>query len=81
LAGQNGGLAKAHVGGEICKVIGSGRNSAPGSENGKPIAKSTLFRHFKNELANGRSMLKARVAGKFYNALDNNERRGQLSWR
>ena len=58
---------------EICKVIGSGRNSASGAENGKPISKSTLFKHFRNELANGRSMLKARVAGKFYNALDNDE--------
>jgi hypothetical protein len=48
-------------------------NSAPGAENGRPIAKSTLFRHFKNELASGRSMLKDRVAGKFYAALDNNE--------
>jgi hypothetical protein len=44
---------------EICKVIGAGR--------------STLFRHFKNELANGRAMLKARVAGKFYAALDDGE--------
>jgi hypothetical protein len=26
-----------------------------------------------SQRANGRSMLKARVAGKFYNALDNNE--------
>jgi hypothetical protein len=72
---------------EICKVIGSGRNSAPGAENGRAISKSTLFRHFKNELANGRSMLKARVAGKFYNALDNNEpwaiqmaMRNQFGW-
>ena len=58
---------------EICKVIGSGRNCSPGSENGRPIAKTTLYRHFKNELASGRAMLKARVAGKFYNALDNDE--------
>jgi hypothetical protein len=72
---------------EICKVIGSGRNSAQGAENGRPIAKSTLFRHFKNELANARSMLKARVAGKFYAALDNNEpwaiqmaMRNQFNW-
>jgi hypothetical protein len=56
---------------EICKVIGSGRNSATGAENGRPISKNVLFKYFKNELANGRSMLKARVAGKFYHALDN----------
>jgi hypothetical protein len=53
---------------EICKVIGAGRN-----EDGKPIAKTTLIRNFKNELANGRAMLRSRVIGKFYQALDNNE--------
>jgi hypothetical protein len=53
---------------EICAVIGSGRN---GEDTGKPISKATLYRHFRNELANGRAMLKARVAGKFYAALDN----------
>jgi hypothetical protein len=53
---------------EICKVIGAGRN-----DDGKPIAKTTLIRNFKNELANGRAMLKARVMGKFYQALDNGE--------
>jgi hypothetical protein len=53
---------------EICKVIGAGRN-----EDGKPIAKTTLIRNFKNELANGRAMLKARVIGKFYQALDDSE--------
>jgi hypothetical protein len=52
---------------EIFAVIGSGRN---GEDTGKPISKATLYRHFKNELANGRAMLKARVAGKFYAALD-----------
>jgi hypothetical protein len=69
---------------EICKVVGSGRNSASG---GKPISKSMLFKHFRNELANGRSMLKARVAGKFYSALDNDEpwaiqmaMRNQFNW-
>ena len=67
---------------EICKVIGDGRNG-----NGAPIAKSTLFRHFKNELANGRAMLKARVAGKFYAALDDDQpwaiqmaMRNQFNW-
>jgi hypothetical protein len=52
---------------EICAVIGSGRN---GEDTGKPISKATLYRHFRNELANGRAMLKARVAGKFYAVLD-----------
>jgi hypothetical protein len=72
---------------EICKVIGSARNSVDGGPSGKPISKSTLFKHFKNELANGRSMLKAKVAGKFYAALDNNEMwaismgmRNQFNW-
>lgn len=52
---------------EICAVIGSGRN---GEDTGKPISKATLYRHFRNDLSNGRAMLKARVAGKFYAALD-----------
>jgi hypothetical protein len=67
---------------EICKVIGAGRNA-----DGKPIAKTTLIRNFKNELANGRAMLKARVIGKFYQALDNDEpwaiqmaMRNQFGW-
>jgi hypothetical protein len=53
---------------EICKVIGAGRN-----EDGKPIAKTTLIRNFKNELANGRAMLRSRVIGRFYQALDDGE--------
>jgi hypothetical protein len=53
---------------EICKVVGGGR--AWDTDSGKPISKTTLFRHFKRELASGRALLKARVAGKFYNALD-----------
>jgi hypothetical protein len=72
---------------EICKVIGAGRNGVRGSDSGKPIAKTTLFRHFRNELASGRAMLKARVAGKFYDALNNNEpwaiqmaMRNQFGW-
>jgi hypothetical protein len=55
---------------EICQVIGAGRGGDPDSDSGKPISKSTLFKHFKNELANGRAMLKARIMGKYYNALD-----------
>jgi hypothetical protein len=54
----------------ICQVIGSARNSDGDATSGKPISKSTLFKHFRNELKNGRSLLKAKVAGKFYAALD-----------
>jgi hypothetical protein len=50
---------------EICRGISSGRN-------GEPVSKPTLSQYFENELANGRAMLKARAAGKFYAALDNN---------
>jgi hypothetical protein len=38
---------------EICKVIGSARG------NGRPIAKTTLYRHFGNEMKKGQAMLKA----------------------
>jgi hypothetical protein len=72
---------------EICKVIGSGRYGVDGGPSGKPISKSTLFKHFRTELAGGRSMLKAKVAGRFYAALDNNEAgaiqmamRNQFNW-
>jgi hypothetical protein len=54
----------------ICQVIGSARNGNGDATSGKPISKSTLFKHFRNELRNGRSLLKAKVAGKFYAALD-----------
>jgi hypothetical protein len=50
---------------EICVVIGSGRGA------GKPIAKTTLFRHFRNEMRNGQSMLKALVMGRYRAALAN----------
>jgi hypothetical protein len=70
---------------EICKVVGGGR--ARDTDSGRPISKTTLFRHFKKELASGRAMLKARVAGKFYAALDNDEpwaiqmsMRNQFGW-
>jgi hypothetical protein len=55
---------------QICQVIGSARNGTGDAVSGKPISKSTLFKHFRNELRNGRSLLKAKVAGKFYTALD-----------
>jgi hypothetical protein len=70
---------------EICKVVGGSR--ARDTDSGKPISKTTLFRHFKTELASGRAMLKARVAGKFYNALDEDQpwaiqmaMRNQFGW-
>jgi hypothetical protein len=44
---------------EICKVIGSGR------DRGKPIAKTTLYRHFRTEMQNGQAMLKALVMGRY----------------
>jgi hypothetical protein len=55
---------------EICKVIGDGRG------NGKPIAKTTLYRHFSNEMKNGpagynknpKLTAKARKAGQEANA-------------
>jgi hypothetical protein len=50
---------------EICKVIGDGRG------NGKPIAKTTLYRHFSNEMKNGPAVLKARITTKYYAALEN----------
>jgi hypothetical protein len=76
---------------EICQVIGAGRNR-DGTENVEdtgrtPISKATLYKHFRNELANGRAMLKARVAGRFYNALDEDQpwaiqmaMRNQFGW-
>jgi hypothetical protein len=46
-------------------VIGSGR------DKGKPISKSTLYRHFRNEMKNGSAMLKALVMGRYRAALAN----------
>jgi hypothetical protein len=63
---------------EICKVVGGGR--ARDTDSGKPISKTTLFRHFKTELASGRAMLKARVAGKFY-MRSTRTSRGRSRWR
>jgi hypothetical protein len=39
----------------------------------RPRSLAQLIRNFKNELASEHAMLKARVAGKFYAALDNNQ--------
>jgi hypothetical protein len=62
------GLKMTHD--EICKVIGNGRNGGVAGRSGRPIAKTTLHKYFKNELANGSALLKAKVAGRFYAALD-----------
>ena len=58
-----------------------------GTLQGQADSKTTLFRHFKTELASGRALLKARVAGKFYNALDKDQpwaiqmaMRNQFGW-
>jgi hypothetical protein len=49
---------------EICKVIGSARG------DGRPIAKTTLYRHFGNEMKNGQAMLKALIMGRYRAVLD-----------
>jgi hypothetical protein len=48
---------------QVCAVVGSGR------EGGRPISKSTLFKHFRNEMKNGQSMLRALVMGRYRDAL------------
>jgi len=59
---------------EICCVLGSARNGADrGKKAGAPIAKTTLAKHFKHELAAGGALLRAKTMGKFYKALDNGE--------
>jgi hypothetical protein len=55
---------RANVADEICKVIGSARG------DGRPIAKTTLYRHFGNEMKNGQAMLKALIMGRYRAALD-----------
>jgi hypothetical protein len=40
---------------------------------GKPISRTTLNRHFKRELEHGRAILKARIMGKFHEALENGD--------
>jgi hypothetical protein len=49
---------------EICKVMGSARG------DGRPIAKTTLYRRFGNEMKNGQAMLKALIMGRYRAALD-----------
>ena len=55
---------------QICAVIGAARNGVGDDLSGKPISKSTLFKHFRNEMRHGRSLLKAKIMGKYYAALD-----------
>ena len=51
---------------EICAVIGVGRNGV----GGKPIGRHTLYRNFKREMSNGSALLRAKITGKFHNAID-----------
>jgi hypothetical protein len=55
---------------EICKVIGASRAAEDGAVNGKPIAKTTLYRHFAHEMASGRAMLKTKLAAGWHRAID-----------
>jgi hypothetical protein len=55
---------------EICQVLGAGRNGV----GGKPIGRHTLYRNFKREMANGGALLRAKISGKFHQAIDNSER-------
>ena len=61
---------------EICRVIGFGRGEQTNnkSRGGKPIARSTLWRYFRNELDSGHSLLRAEIAGRWRAALANGER-------
>jgi hypothetical protein len=53
---------------EICKVIGGGRGA--NGEVGKPLSPKTLYRYFKKELEAGPSLLRAKITGNFYRALE-----------
>ena len=55
---------------EICKVIGASRGAEEGATDGKPIAKTTLYRHFKHEMASGRAMLKTKIVAGWHRAID-----------
>ena len=59
---------------EICRVLGVGRGDPTNNKTGKPIAKTTLWRHFRNELVSGHSLLRAEIAGRWRAALNNGER-------
>ena len=55
---------------EICKVIGGGRGANGDGEVGKPLSPKTLYRYFKKELEAGPSLLRAKITGNFYRALE-----------
>ena len=72
---------------EICKVIGFGRRDPTNNKSGKPISKKCLYKYFRDELAGGRALLRAEIAGRFRAALANGERwaieaglRSQFGW-
>jgi hypothetical protein len=72
---------------EICKVLGAGRRDPTNNKSGRPISKKCLYKHFRDELAGGRSLLRAEIAGRFRAALADGQRwaieaglRSQFGW-
>ena len=72
---------------EIAKVIGFGRRDPTNNKSGRPISKKCLYKHFRDELAGGRSLLRAEIAGRFRAALADGQRwaieaglRSQFGW-
>lgn len=63
------GLKMTHQ--EIAAVIGAGRGAD--GMTGKPISPNTLAKHFKRELEAGPSLLRAKVTGNYYRALEQGE--------
>jgi hypothetical protein len=59
---------------ENCRVLDAGRGDPTNNETGKPIARSTLWRYFRNELISDHSLLRAEIAGRWRAALNNGER-------
>jgi hypothetical protein len=55
---------------DICKVIGASRAAEDETANGKPIARTTLYKHLKHEMSSGRAMLKTKIAAKWHRAID-----------
>ena len=56
---------------EICRVLDVGRGDPTNNETGKPIARSTLWRYFRNELISDHSLLRAEIVGRWRAALKN----------
>ena len=56
---------------ENCRVLDAGRGDPTNNETGKPIARSTLWRYFRNELISDHSLLRAEIAGRWRAALKN----------